>query len=71
MEPDPSPIEMFVLIGPGAVIRAAPPARRARILRDITTGVGDPSVIPIHDGNALPMATALRALYDRFVPTWA
>jgi hypothetical protein len=70
MPPDPTPLEMLLIIAVGALIAETPARRRQGVLRRISRSVGDPRIVPIHDGDDLKMSIELRALYERLLPSW-
>lgn len=69
-EPDPTPLEMLLAIAVGAIIAQTPARRREQLLARIDAAVGDPRVVPIHDGDHLKMSIKLRGLYERLLPSW-
>ena len=70
MDEETETVVMLLVIAVGAAILNQPARRRETILADINRVVGDPRVVPIHDGDHFRTARELRRLYDRLLPTW-
>lgn len=68
--PDPTPMEILLVIAVGAILLETGAARRQRMLARIEREVGDPRLVPIHDGDHLRMSIELRRLFERLLPSW-
>lgn len=68
--PDPSPLELLLVIVVSELIVTEPAKRRERVLVGIERAIGDPRIVPLHDGDHLRMTVELRNLYNRLLPSW-
>jgi hypothetical protein len=70
MDESPTPLQMLLVIAVTEIIRATRAPERQRVLAGIDRTVGDPRVVPIHDGDHLRLSAEMRRLYEALLPLW-